>query len=164
MTVQVRQAADKDLAPVVDLALAAYQEFAGVLTEENWQKMRALLASLPEVAQLGTLLVAEEQEELLGSVIYCPPGKSNIGFFAKESATIRLLAVKPGCRGKGVGLLLTERCIELSRQDRASVIALHTSEIMPTARRIYERLGFRQENELPARYGVRYWLYQKHLV
>jgi ribosomal protein S18 acetylase RimI-like enzyme len=119
---------------------------------------------LSRVASTGILLVAEEEGEVLGSVIYCPPGKSDIGFFPREWATIRLLAVRPSGRGKGVGLALTERCIEMAKEDKAIAIGLHTSDIMPTARRLYDRLGFRQESELPAHYGVRYWLYQKPLV
>jgi ribosomal protein S18 acetylase RimI-like enzyme len=163
MTVQVRQAMEEDLARVARVTLEAYQEFAQSLTLENWNKMRALLDTVPELARIGTLLVAVEGNEILGSVIYCPPGKSDIGFFPNEWATIRLLAVRPTCRGKGVGLLLTQRCIELGREDKAPAIGLHTSDIMPTARRLYDRLGFRQEKELPVRYGVRYWLYQKPL-
>jgi hypothetical protein len=47
----------------------------------------------------------------------------------------------------------------IAKQDRAEVIALHTSELMINARRMYERLGFQQDIELPRRLGIRYWRY-----
>ncbi|NJM27443.1 MAG: GNAT family N-acetyltransferase [Pseudanabaena sp. RU_4_16] len=61
--------------------------------------------------------------------------------------------------GQGIGQQLSLACIHRAKQDRAEAIALHTSELMIDARRIYERLGFQQDIELPHRLGIKYWRY-----
>jgi ribosomal protein S18 acetylase RimI-like enzyme len=70
-----------------------------------------------------------------------------------------MLAVLPQYRGQGISQQLSLACIHRAKQDRAEVIALHTSKLMINARRMYERPGFQQDIELPRRLGIRYWRY-----
>ena len=70
-----------------------------------------------------------------------------------------MLAVSPKYRGQGIGRQLTKECIQRAKRDQAEVIGLHTSELMVTARRMYEKLGFQQDTELPRNFGIRYWRY-----
>jgi len=44
------------------------------------------------------------------------------------------------------------------------VIGLFTSELMTAAQQLYESMGFRRENELPSRLGLRYWRYKLQLA
>lgn len=50
-------------------------------------------------------------------------------------------------------------CIEVAKKNNEQIMALHTSEIMESARHIYEKLGFKILKEIEPRLGVRYWLY-----
>ena len=61
---------------------------------------------------------------------------------------LRLLAVPPDQRGQGIGAALVRECIERARRSGAKILALHTTDMMRTAMRMYERLGFARAPEL----------------
>jgi len=64
---------------------------------------------------------------------------------APGQANIRLLAVDPGARGRGVGRRLVEACVQVARQAGKDVATLHTTEQMVAAQRIYRSVGFRRD-------------------
>ena len=72
---------------------------------------------------------------------------------------IRFVSVDPEFGGKGIGRQLTENCIQIAIDNKEQTIALHTSEMMNTARHIYESLGFKILKEIEPRLGKKYWLY-----
>jgi ribosomal protein S18 acetylase RimI-like enzyme len=159
MTAIVRDALDREFNEIASLAVAAYQEYARALTVDNWEIMRSNLLKMTEEIDRGQLIVAAQDKELIGSVIYAPPGTSELQIFSPEWASVRRLAVSPAYRGQGIGAQLTLECIRRARQDRAKIIGLHTSELMVAARKMYEQLGFQQDIELPPRLGIKYWRY-----
>jgi ribosomal protein S18 acetylase RimI-like enzyme len=59
-----------------------------------------------------------------------------------DAAEIRMLAVLPAARGRGVGRALVEACIDLAREAHRRRLVLHTRAVMEDARHIYESLGF----------------------
>ena len=75
-----------------------------------------------------------------------------------------MLAVVPKYRGQKIGRYLSEECIQRAKLDRAEVIGLHSSELMVTARKLYSKLGFQQDIELPRSLGIRYWRYVLRLT
>ena len=54
-------------------------------------------------------------------------------------------------------------CIDNARENGEKIIGLHTSEVMDTARHMYESLGFTVYKEIDRIFGVRYWLYNMNL-
>jgi ribosomal protein S18 acetylase RimI-like enzyme len=144
---------------VADLVVAAYREYARDLTPENWQTMQTNLLKIVEVAQQGQLIIAQSDRELVGAVVYCPPGTSDARMFQPEWASLRMLAVSPQHRGQGIGAQLSTECIRRAKQDKAAIIGLHTSELMLPAIRMYEKLGFDRDLELPRRLGIQFWRY-----
>jgi ribosomal protein S18 acetylase RimI-like enzyme len=160
----LREAGTRDHPAIDTLVRTAYFEFADRLDAADWEKMRASLA-VANLLHLGaTLLVAEAEGRIAGSVAYHPPGNSDPNIFPREWASIRALAVDPVARGRGLGRRLTEACIARARTDRAPCIGLHTSEAMNVARGLYERMGFAVDGELPPRFGLRYWRFRKDLA
>ena len=55
---------------------------------------------------------------------------------------MRMLAVDPGARRRGIGERLVRACIERATEDERAAMVLLTETFMVEAQRIYERLGF----------------------
>ena len=67
---------------------------------------------------------------------------------------VRLVAVAPAGRGRGVGRALMEACVERARSSGAPGLVLHTMAMMIAARSLYDSMGFGRAPELdfqPAR-------------
>jgi ribosomal protein S18 acetylase RimI-like enzyme len=61
---------------------------------------------------------------------------------------VRLLAVAPLARGRGVGAALMQECVRRVRKTGGRVLSLHTTDMMQAALRMYERMGFVRAPEL----------------
>jgi ribosomal protein S18 acetylase RimI-like enzyme len=164
MAVIVRNALAQELNDVASLNVEAYRQYSDALTSDNWQRMQTNLLNVAEVAKQGQLIVAQQGQALVGAVVYCPPGASDGRLFQPEWASLRMLAVLPQYQGQGIGQQLSRECIHRAEHDKAEVVGLHTSELMTAARRMYERLGFRQDIELPSHFGIQYWRYVLRLA
>jgi ribosomal protein S18 acetylase RimI-like enzyme len=150
----IRNASEADYPAVNRLCVEAYREFAPEVGAANWQLMRESLSRAADLSGVGELLLAAEADELLGVVVYVPPGNSDGITIPAEWATIRMLAVSPESRGRGIGKALTQACINRARRDGAQAIGLTTGAMMRIALPMYERMGFYKEAELGTRMGI----------
>lgn len=98
------------------------------------------------------LLVAKQEEELLGAVLYIGDmkdyGSGGTATQQPDAAGFRLLAVSNNARGLGVGRLLSMACIDKARKDKRKEMIIHTTESMKVAWGMYERIGFRRSEGL----------------
>ncbi len=152
-------ATSRDFEAIADLNVAAYAEFASCLPSGAWEVMQKNLRNIAERAETAEFMVYRSSNDIIGSVAYCPSGKSDPAIFRLDMASILVLAVHPEHRGQGIGKALTAVCISKAINDKASSIGLFTSERMQSAQHIYRDLGFQQESELPKRLGIRYFLF-----
>ncbi|GEM46497.1 hypothetical protein DC3_21320 [Deinococcus cellulosilyticus NBRC 106333 = KACC 11606] len=149
----------QDAKQISDLCVAAYQEYRPFVGEEGWQTMRAGLGQAWERNPQARWAVIEEEGHLQACVAYFSPGAAPHPYFPDQWAYLRFLAVHPEARGKGHARRLMEWCIEQARQDQATHLGLHTSQQAGYGYRLYERLGFIKDQDLPDFRGLPYVRY-----
>ena len=151
--VTIRDGRLDDRPAVEAVTLAAYEQYAAVLPPPLWSAYRQNIVATLAAAAPATLIVAEAAGAVVGSVLLQPagsvmtePGGGTERRLAEPE--LRLLAVGPAGRGRGVGRRLMDECIRRSRAAGAPTLALHTTDMMRVAMGLYERMGFARAVEL----------------
>jgi ribosomal protein S18 acetylase RimI-like enzyme len=157
--VEIRAAAPGEYSTVDALAVAAWQVLKPGFDPARWDGMLLSVGRMSKLAEQGRLLVAAAGEQILGAVVYMPPGRSNPDIFPAEWPSIRMLVVQPSHRGAGIGRALTAACIDEAMKDGARCIGLHTSPVMEVALPLYLRMGFVKDADLPPIAGAPYARY-----
>lgn len=149
--VRVRDARPGDQAAIREVTLAAYEQYATGMPL-HWEPYRRNIVTTLAAVGSAEQMVAERDGAILGAVLLFPPGRT--GFVAggtpigAEWPEVRLLAVAPAARGGGIGRLLMQACVDRARAAGARALALHTTEVMAAAIRLYRRMGFAPAPEL----------------
>lgn len=157
-----RTANASDAPNIVQLTVSAYHDYKAVLAPADWSKMQTNLANerlYVDLLAKAAAFVCEWDNQLAGAIFLVPKGNPTT-IFPADWSYIRLLGVDPKYRGLGIGRKLTQLCVQHAQATNEIGVALHTSEFMHAARKMYEALGFKQAKELAPLYGVRYWLYK----
>jgi ribosomal protein S18 acetylase RimI-like enzyme len=114
----VRKAREEETSSIETVTLAAYEQYAAVKSEAHWKRYRK-------------------------GILY-PPNTDVYGGLLKPFpwAEIRLLAVAPSHRRKGVANALLEACEKKSRELGCSYLGLHTDHSMEHAIKLYTKRGY----------------------
>ncbi len=140
----VREAREEERPSIETVTIAAYEQYATVKSEANWKRYReGILHTLSEENKFERI-VAEIDGEMAGSVLFYPPNTDVYGGLLKPFpwAEIRLLAVAPSYRRKGVANALLEACEKKSRKLGCSYLGLHTDNSMEHAIKLYTKRGY----------------------
>ncbi|GAC1581444.1 MAG: GNAT family N-acetyltransferase [Candidatus Dormibacteria bacterium] len=153
-----REANANEHAEVARLTVEGYREYAAQMSADAWAEYEHDLADVEGRAATGVVLAAEVDGTIAGALSYYGPERIEADWLAPDWAYFRALAVLPAYRERGVGRALTMASIARARAEGAAALALHTTEGMPLARAMYERMGFVQQTE---RQGSTWkvWLY-----
>ena len=147
MAVTLREARSGDRDAIVEVTLAAYQEYASQVP--IWGPYRQNILATLANPRPATQLVAERDGTIVGTVLLYPA--SPAGAAAPGQGLwpeVRLLAVAPSARGQGVAHALMQECVRRAREARADALTLHTMSAMQAALRLYTRMGFQPAREL----------------
>jgi GNAT superfamily N-acetyltransferase len=132
---------------VAQLLKSAYQQYEPIL-HGQWSRYLEDIVDVRGRWGDSQLIVAEDDGRLAGAVtLWLKRGQTTREEWPVDWAGIRLLAVHPDFRGRGIGRLLMEECIHRCRQAGVKTLALHTTTFMEVARRMYERMGFQRVPE-----------------
>ncbi|MFD1174921.1 GNAT family N-acetyltransferase [Paenibacillus puldeungensis] len=145
----IREARSEEREAIAKLILEAYQQYAFEMPRPRWEEYRdairnSVFGNAPYariVAELGGEIVGSVQLFLSSEAAY---GKPEMGI---DSPIIRLLAVSPYTRGRGIAKLLIQEAARKSVRLGATTLNLHTSDMMAAAVKLYEKLGFERAYE-----------------
>lgn len=140
----VRTALPEEFERVAELTVAAYARVLG----DELGEYRDELADVATRAKSADVLVAVGAEGVVGAVTYVPGADSPLlEFEDPDAAGIRMLAVDPAFQGLGAGRMLTEACVARAREARRRRVLLYSTAPMVIARAMYERMGFRRDED-----------------
>jgi len=138
-----------------------YAQLPGMPGTDEQPDYYAMLLDVEARSKIPTIeiMVAEAREdELRGGVTFIGDmayyGSGGTAGTVADGAGIRLLAVKPGYRGLGVGRALTNACIQRARELERAQVVLHTTRSMEIAWGLYERMGFLRSEDLDFKQGA----------
>ena len=156
--VEIRVANESQIDHIAGLLQAAYVEYTpppGDSKRPSWNEYYT--KEMPDVRSRWSFsqhLIVVNDGRIVGTATYFPDG-SHPGLhndrWPPGYAAMRLLAVDPAERGRGIGRALTEDCLRRASDAGREWFGLHTTELMKTARAMYERMGFERfpDNDIP---------------
>jgi ribosomal protein S18 acetylase RimI-like enzyme len=97
----------------------------------------------------ATLLVAEREGAVVGTVTMALPGTAFAEVSRPDEAGIRMLAVDEDARGAGIASQLMDACEAYAREAGLAGVVLWTESSMHAAHRLYERRGYARESIQP---------------
>jgi ribosomal protein S18 acetylase RimI-like enzyme len=150
--VVVRPARPGELAAVGRLTVLAYGEFIPAASP-----YRQRLADAADRAANASLLVAVDADSvrLLGTATLVVGNGPYAELAGPGEAELRMLAVDPAARRRGVGAALVAAVLDRARAGGARRLVLSTLPTMAAAHRLYRRFGFTRAPELDHRPGPR---------
>ncbi|MFE5323069.1 GNAT family N-acetyltransferase [Paenibacillus sp. NPDC056579] len=153
--ITIRDAGAADEEAVRQLMLGAYEQYAAVLPPARWEAYRESIASSAHGDGPIARIVAEIEGEIVGSVQLFDSSLAAYGRPELDirSPIIRLLSVSPQSRGLGIATELIKESVRRCLALKASALHLHTSDMMQSAVRLYERLGFERAADKDIRNG-----------
>jgi ribosomal protein S18 acetylase RimI-like enzyme len=157
----IRDAAEREIDEIAELLLDSYREYAppdGDPLRPSFDRYFDEIADVKSRWATSQHIVAADTDTLAGCVTFFADGslaEPAEDRWPEGYAALRLLAVSPAARGKGIGRALTEECIARARAAGRAWIGLHTTKLMTIAREMYERMGFTRfpDNDIPVAPG-----------
>lgn len=149
---QIRDARPDDREAIQEVTLTSYQQYADVMPPPHWEFYRqSILETLADVSP-AEQIIAEYEGEVVGTALLFPAGAvfstPDGDSVTLDRPEMRLLAVAPAARGRGVGTALVRECIRRAQQAGVAELTLHTTDMMQVAMRMYEGMGFVRAPEL----------------
>lgn len=142
----IRNARPEELDKVALLLKEAYEQYEKFMPPEIFQSYLEDIMDVRSRLPESDLIVAELDGHLAGTVtLYLRSSESRV--WPEGWASVRLLGVLPAYRNQGVGQALMDECILRCKQEGIRVLGLHTTDAMATAKRMYERMGFKRVPE-----------------
>jgi GNAT superfamily N-acetyltransferase len=130
------------------LLVESYQQYAHTYTnQESWKEYLVNIKASVDNPDVDKILVAKSGQQILGTLQLFE--SSEKAYQRPElyifSPIIRLLAVHPTARGRGVAQELLKAGADYAKSKGATQLYLHSGDRMAKAIRLYEWLGFKRD-------------------
>jgi predicted N-acetyltransferase YhbS len=144
--ITVRDARPAEADAVRALTMEAYEEYLGLMEPEAWKGLHGAILGAFDTVAAAEMIVAEVEGRLAGSVMLFPARADAYAGAVRplERPEVRMLAVAPWARGRGIGSILMRECVRRAKESGARELGIHTSRSMRAARELYRRMGFRR--------------------
>jgi GNAT superfamily N-acetyltransferase len=159
-TYTIRNAQPAEFNDIGKLMVRVYSQLEGFPKEDEQPNYYKTLLNIGDfIHKPGTeLLVAVSSEQtIVGGVLFFNNmqhyGSGGTATTEKNAAGFRLLAVDPQVQGKGIGKLLTQACIQKTKDQQLPQLIIHSTKAMQTAWKMYEAIGFRRSADLDFKQG-----------
>jgi len=133
-------------------AYATLDGFPSPADQPHYYEMPADIGRFSEKPSTRVLVATSAEDHLIGGVVYFADmsqyGSGGTAVSVKDASGIRLPGVDPEFRNSGAGKALTTACIQLAKDRGHSRVILHTTQAMPVAWGLYEKLGFARSEDL----------------
>jgi ribosomal protein S18 acetylase RimI-like enzyme len=155
----IRDAREEEIHQIREQRVRAYEEHSKNIPEKHWNALKQALLSERDAHPGVERIVAELNGVIVGSVVLFPAHTNAYGrtVFELQYPEIRMLAVSPEARGKGIAAALVLECIRRAKISGFQSIGLHTADYMESAVKLYQRMGFQRQPEFdfePANDGI----------
>ncbi len=143
--ITVRAARADEYERIGRLTLDAYK---GLERDHLWGGYDTEILDVATRAATTEILVAVDADDtVLGACTFVTdPNSPWIEWAEPDEVQLRLLAVDPSARSRGIGQALVEACMQRARE-LGRPLLLHTTPYMPAAQRLYARLGFERRED-----------------
>lgn len=146
-TIVIDTLKDVDKEAVVEMLVGSYGQYASDYSAEGWQQYLSNIRQSLDNPAIDRVLVAQSEGELLGTLQLFTNSEAayqnpDLGIV---DPIVRLLAVSPTARGKGIAQALLKESVNYAKEKGASFLYLHSSDNMSQAIRLYEYLGFKRD-------------------
>lgn len=138
----MRPARPHEYDAVGELTARAYLDDGLVPEGTDYDATLRRAADRAEHTQLLVATDPDDDDHLLGTVSFVQAGSAYNEVAHDGEAEFRMLAVAREARGRGIGRLLAQACVERAGTAGATRVVICTSTDMHPAHRLYESLGF----------------------
>ncbi len=117
----------------------------------EWTKFRDRVADVAGRDAVAPVFIAVMEGKIVGSVTLELESRvadpANPSPLRSDEAHVRLLAVAPESRRRGVATALMTHCVATARREGKARLTLNTSVHNAGAQRFYEAIGFQRRND-----------------
>jgi GNAT superfamily N-acetyltransferase len=144
----IEELAEEEKETVRQLLVESYQQYERDYTNQHhWEEYLASIKASVDNPNVKKILIAKSNNQILGTLQLFESSekayqKPELQIF---SPIIRLLAVHPEARGKGVARELIKAGLQFAKSQGAKQLYLHTGDKMQKAIRLYEWFGFKRD-------------------
>lgn len=155
MKFNIRPAHSEEFKMIGELMVSVYSKLEGFPKPKEHPTYYEYLLTIGEQTQhdeVALIVAATLDNSIAGAVVYM----SNMAFYGaggtatqqKNASGFRLLTVDPKFQGKGIGKMLSQKCIEMAKAHENQELIIHTTDAMKIAWKMYDNMGFKRSSDL----------------